>query len=69
MQDRILAEKFKVIDTLLIDTVAVRGTAWVTVQVGTALRYAQTGDVQSYAAVMALALVGGLAYALIRVLQ
>ena len=46
---------YKVVDTLLIDTVAVRGTAWVTAQVGAVLRYAQTGDVQSYAAVMALA--------------
>jgi NADH-quinone oxidoreductase subunit L len=60
---------YKVVDTLLIDTVAVRGTAWVTSQVGAALRYAQTGDVQSYAAVMAMALVGALAYALFQVLQ
>jgi NADH-quinone oxidoreductase subunit L len=60
---------YKVVDSLLIDTVAVRGTAWVTTQLGAVLRYAQTGDVQSYAAVMALALAGGIAYALFKVLQ
>ncbi len=54
----------KVVDTLLIDTIAVRGTAWVTMRLGSVLRYLQTGDVQSYAAVMALALVGGIAFAL-----
>jgi NADH-quinone oxidoreductase subunit L len=60
---------FKLVDTLLIDTVAVRGTAWVTARVGSALRYVQTGDAQAYAAVMALALLGGAVYALIQVLQ
>ncbi|PTL76403.1 NADH-quinone oxidoreductase subunit L [Vitiosangium sp. GDMCC 1.1324] len=59
---------FKLVDTLLIDTVAVRGTAWVTARVGSALRYVQTGDAQAYAAVMALALLGGAVYALIQVL-
>ena len=59
---------YKVVDTLLIDTVAVRGTAWVTAQLGAALRYAQTGDVQGYAAVMAAALVAALGYALFRVM-
>ncbi|HEY0094227.1 MAG TPA: NADH-quinone oxidoreductase subunit L [Archangium sp.] len=60
---------YKLVDTLLIDTVAVRGTAWVTTRVGSALRYVQTGDAQGYAAVMALALLGGAVYALIQVLQ
>ncbi|MBF5045058.1 NADH-quinone oxidoreductase subunit L [Aggregicoccus sp. 17bor-14] len=60
---------YRVFDALLIDTVMVRGTAWVTTRVGSALRYVQTGDAQSYAAVMALALLGGVAYALIRVLS
>ncbi len=60
---------FQVVDTLLIDTVAVRGTAWVTARVGALLRYVQTGDVQSYAAVMALALVGGIAFALFAVIK
>ncbi|MDY7226895.1 NADH-quinone oxidoreductase subunit L [Hyalangium rubrum] len=53
---------FRVVDALLIDTVLVRGTAWVTARVGSALRYVQTGDAQAYAAVMALALLGGLLY-------
>ncbi|WNG44267.1 NADH-quinone oxidoreductase subunit L [Archangium minus] len=60
---------FKLVDSLLIDTVAVRGTAWVTTRLGSALRYVQTGDAQAYAAVMALALLGGAVYALIQVLQ
>jgi NADH-quinone oxidoreductase subunit L len=60
---------FRVVDALLIDTVMVRGTAWVTTRVGSALRYVQTGDAQAYAAVMALALLGGVVYALIQVLQ
>jgi len=60
---------YKLVDTVLIDTVAVRGTAWVTARVGSALRYVQTGDAQAYAAVMALALLGGAVYALIQVLQ
>ncbi|MBI3182695.1 MAG: NADH-quinone oxidoreductase subunit L [Myxococcales bacterium] len=58
---------YKVVDSLLIDALAVRGTAWVTLRVGAALRYLQSGDVQSYAAVMALALAAGIAYVLIRV--
>jgi NADH-quinone oxidoreductase subunit L len=49
--------------------VAVRGTAWVTARAGSILRYFQTGDAQSYAAVMALALLGVVAYALVAVLQ
>jgi NADH-quinone oxidoreductase subunit L len=60
---------YKVVDVLLIDTVAVRGTAWVTARAGSVLRYLQTGDAQSYMAMMALALLGGVAYALVRVLQ
>jgi NADH-quinone oxidoreductase subunit L len=57
-----------VVDALLIDTVAVRGTAWVTARVGSALRYVQTGDAQAYAAVMALAILGGVLYAILKVL-
>ncbi len=60
---------YRVFDALIIDTVFVRGTAWVTTRMGSALRYVQTGDAQSYAAVMVLALLGGVAYALIRVLS
>ncbi|MCY1074614.1 NADH-quinone oxidoreductase subunit L [Archangium lansingense] len=60
---------YKLVDTLLIDTVAVHGTAWVTARVGSVLRYVQTGDAQAYAAVMALALLGGAVYAIIQVLQ
>jgi NADH-quinone oxidoreductase subunit L len=59
---------FRVVDALLIDTVLVRGTAWVTARVGSALRYVQTGDAQAYAAVMALALLGGVIYAILKVL-
>ncbi|MFZ5468688.1 MAG: NADH-quinone oxidoreductase subunit L [Myxococcota bacterium] len=59
---------YKVVDALLIDTVLVRGVAWVTAQTGALLRYVQTGDAQSYAAVMVLALAGALAYVLLRVL-
>jgi NADH-quinone oxidoreductase subunit L len=58
---------FRVVDALLIDTVAVRGTAWVTTRLGSALRYLQTGDAQAYAAVMALALLGGVLYAILKV--
>ncbi|HYH95885.1 NADH-quinone oxidoreductase subunit L [Hyalangium sp.] len=58
---------YRVVDSLLIDTVAVRGTAWVTARVGSALRYLQTGDAQAYAAVMALALLGGVIYAILKV--
>jgi NADH-quinone oxidoreductase subunit L len=58
---------FRVVDALLIDTVAVRGTAWVTARMGSALRYLQTGDAQAYAAVMALALLGGVLYAILKV--
>ncbi|WP_426757176.1 NADH-quinone oxidoreductase subunit L [Myxococcus sp. Y35] len=60
---------FRVVDALVIDTVAVRGTAWVTARVGSALRYVQSGDAQAYAAVMAIALLGGVVYALIQVMQ
>jgi len=60
---------YKVVDTLLIDTIAVRGTAWVTARLGSLLRYLQTGDTQSYAAVMVLALLGWAAYALFQVLR
>ena len=58
---------YRVVDSLLIDTVAVRGTAWVTARLGSALRYVQTGDAQAYAAVMALALLGGVIYAILKV--
>ncbi|ATB45528.1 NADH-quinone oxidoreductase subunit L [Corallococcus macrosporus] len=60
---------FRVVDALVIDTVAVRGTAWVTARMGSALRYVQSGDAQAYAAVMAIALLGGVVYALIQVMQ
>ena len=40
-----------------------------TARVGSVLRYFQTGDAQSYAAVMALAILGGVAWALVKVLQ
>lgn len=60
---------FRVVDATLIDKVLVRGTAWVTSRVGSALRHVQTGDTQAYAAVMTLALLGGVAYVLIKVLQ
>jgi NADH-quinone oxidoreductase subunit L len=60
---------FKVVDALMIDTVLVRGTGWVTARAGSMLRYFQSGDAQSYAAVMALAILGGVAYAVISVLR
>jgi NADH-quinone oxidoreductase subunit L len=56
----------RLIDAVLIDGVMVRGTAWVTKQTGAVLRYLQTGDAQMYAAVMAVALAGGLVWALLR---
>jgi NADH-quinone oxidoreductase subunit L len=58
---------FRVIDSIIIDGVGVRGTAWVTQRAGAMLRYFQTGDAQMYAAVMALAVAGGLVWALLRV--
>jgi NADH-quinone oxidoreductase subunit L len=60
---------YKVIDSLLIDTLLVRGTAWVTARVASAIRLLQTGDTQSYAAVMALALLCAAGYAVIQVLK
>jgi NADH-quinone oxidoreductase subunit L len=60
---------YKLVDDILIDKVLVRGTAVITTRVGSILRYIQTGDAQAYAAVMALALLGGAAYALLQVLQ
>jgi NADH-quinone oxidoreductase subunit L len=60
---------YKVIDALFIDSFLVRGTAWVTARAGSALRYAQTGDVQSYAAVMVIAVLAGVVYALVQVLR
>jgi NADH-quinone oxidoreductase subunit L len=59
---------FRVVDEGLIDTVLVGGTAWVTSKVGSALRYIQTGDVQTYAAMMAVGLLAGVGYALFEVL-
>jgi NADH-quinone oxidoreductase subunit L len=59
---------FKVVDSLLIDTLAVRGTAWVTQRTGSMLRYLQTGDVQSYAAIMTAALLAGVAYVVLKVI-
>ena len=60
---------YRVVDSLLIDTIFVRGTAWVTARVAGVMRYLQTGDVQSYAAVMALAVFLAAGYALIQVLK
>ncbi|MGQ0504814.1 MAG: NADH-quinone oxidoreductase subunit L [Myxococcaceae bacterium] len=60
---------FKVVDAALIDTAAVRGTPWVVARVASLLRYFQTGDAQSYATVMALALAGGIAFALFAVIK
>ncbi len=54
----------RVVDALLIDSVAVHGTAWLTARTGAVLRYFQTGDAQMYAAVMTLAAAGGLVWAL-----
>jgi NADH-quinone oxidoreductase subunit L len=59
---------FQVVDSVLIDGVGVRGTAWVTSRTGAMLRYLQTGDAQLYAAVMTLAMASGLVWALWRVL-
>ncbi|MDP3151080.1 MAG: NADH-quinone oxidoreductase subunit L [Archangium sp.] len=58
----------KVVDSILIDGVAVHGTAWLTARTGAVLRYLQTGDAQMYAAVMALAASGGLVWAIFKVL-
>ncbi|MBK7859158.1 MAG: NADH-quinone oxidoreductase subunit L [Archangiaceae bacterium] len=55
---------YRVIDAVVIDTIGVRGTAWLTTRFGAMLRYAQSGDAQSYAAVMAVALVAGIVLAL-----
>ena len=60
---------FRVVDALVIDTVLVRGTAYVTEKVGFGLRRLQTGDAQAYAAIMALAILGGAVYALLQVLS
>ena len=49
---------YKVVDARLIDTVAVGGTAGVAAQVGSWLRYTQTGNAQNYATVMAVAPAG-----------
>jgi NADH-quinone oxidoreductase subunit L len=60
---------FKVIDQLLIDTVGVKGAAWVTARAGSMLRYFQTGDAQTYAAAMVLALAGCVVWALMKVMH
>ncbi len=57
---------WRVVDAILIDGVAVRGTAWVTARTGAVLRYLQTGDAQAYAAIMALGLAGALVWILQR---
>jgi NADH-quinone oxidoreductase subunit L len=57
---------WRVVDSILIDGVAVRGTAWVTARTGAVLRYLQTGDAQAYAAIMALGLAGALVWILQR---
>ncbi len=58
----------KVVDAVLIDSVAVHGTAWLTARTGAVLRYLQTGDAQMYAAVMALAASSGVVWAIFKVL-
>jgi NADH-quinone oxidoreductase subunit L len=60
---------YKVVDGFLIDGVLVTGTARLTGWLGSMLRYFQTGDVQSYAAVMVIALFFGVGYALLTVLR
>lgn len=60
---------YKVVDSLLIDTLLVRGTAWITGRVASAIRLLQTGDAQSYAAVMAVAVLCAAGYAVIQVLK
>ncbi len=57
---------YRVVDSVIIDTVGVRGTGWVTARLGSMLRYFQTGDAQSYAAVMAVALVVGIVLAMVK---
>jgi NADH-quinone oxidoreductase subunit L len=57
---------YRVVDSVLIDTIAVRGTAWLTARFGSLLRYFQTGDAQSYAAVMAVALVVGIVMVMLK---
>ncbi len=59
---------WKVIDDVFIDTVLVGGVAWVTKQTSAVLRYVQSGDAQSYAAVMVVALAGALIWALMKVM-
>jgi NADH-quinone oxidoreductase subunit L len=59
---------FRVVDEGLIDTVLVGGTAWVTSKVGSVLRYIQTGDVQTYAAMMAAGLLAAVGYAVFEAL-
>jgi NADH-quinone oxidoreductase subunit L len=53
---------YRAVDEVLIDGIAVRGTAWLTARLGAALRYAQTGDAQTYAGIMALALLAGVSW-------
>ena len=48
---------WEVVDVFAIDTVAVRGTALLTTSLGKLLRLLQNGDLQRYAAVIALAVV------------
>jgi NADH-quinone oxidoreductase subunit L len=59
---------FRVLDEGIIDGLLVGGTAWVMARIGSALRYIQTGDVQTYAAMMAVGLLAGVGYALFEVL-
>jgi NADH-quinone oxidoreductase subunit L len=59
---------FRIVDEGIIDGLLVGGTAWVTARIGSALRYIQTGDVQTYAAMMAVGLLAGVGYALFEVL-
>ncbi len=57
----------RVIDAVIIDGLAVRGTAWLTTRTGAALRYLQSGDAQSYAAIMSVAVAAALVWILLRI--
>ena len=60
---------YRVVDVVLIDGLGVRGTAWLTTRTGGLLRFFQTGDAQTYAAFMVVALAGGLLWAIFKVVM
>ncbi len=57
---------WRVVDSVIIDGLFVRGTGWVVTRTGAVLRYLQSGDAQSYAAVMVLGLASALVWILSR---